>query len=164
MNGAMLDSVVYQYKWRFLPLAWLVGLTPLVVYLGVTWIFRQGWPGGVCFLLISLAFVLAGGWVLIVGLADIVIDDEGISRMFLGAISQRMAWIHVARIHISNSESPEDGQSVRSFLFVSSKGPGNFFSRRITFQESKQGMSDLLNKMNSCVAHYGVRIIDVSSV
>jgi hypothetical protein len=164
MNEAIVESVVYQYKWRFIPFAWLLVLTPFVVYLGVVSIITQGWLDGVSFLVIALSFVLPVGLVLIIGLADVVIDSNGVSRVFFGAISQRMAWVDVARIHISNSKSPEDGQLVRSFLFVSAKGVGNFFSRRITFQERKQGMSALLDKMRSCAQQHRVRIVDVSAI
>jgi hypothetical protein len=164
MNEAMVDGAVYQYKFRLVPLAWLLCLTPLVIYLGIASIFEEGWFAGGLLLLIFLVVVLTLGWVLIIGLADIVIDDEGISRRFFGAISQRILWANMARIHISSSTNPEDGLPVRSFLFVSSTGIGGLFSKRITFQERKQGMSALLSKMKICANQHGIQMVDVSSV
>ncbi|HEV2682575.1 MAG TPA: hypothetical protein VGV14_18885 [Rhodanobacter sp.] len=162
INQNMSEKITYKYRWRFMPLAWLLIFIPFSIFMGVTWIFRQGWQGGTIFLFISLSFVLLVGCILTMGLANITIDDEGISRVVLGVTLQRINWINLEKLHISNSKNPEDGKPVLSYVFVSSKGVGHFLSRRIIFQERKEGMDTLLKKIKSYVTQYNVPIVNIS--
>jgi hypothetical protein len=162
MGAVMAKEVTYKYKWRFLPAAWLLVFGPFCIFLGVAWVSRQGWQGGILFLLISLTFVTLIGWLLIIGLANISIDNEGISRKIFGVTWQKMKWIDMVRLHISNSLNPENGRTTRSYVLVASKGHARFFSKRITFQERKEGMTELLSKMNYCITQHGIRVVDKS--
>lgn len=157
------DWVTYKYSWRFLPAAFLLIFTPFVTSLGVIWILREGWQGGSAFLLFSLSFVLLIGWTLLLGLSDISINDEEICRTAFGITWQKMKWSDVIRLRISQSRNPQDGKLTRSYVLVSAKGRGTFFSRRITFQERAVGMNELLNKMKICLAQHNVSITDVST-
>lgn len=157
------DWVTYKYGWRFLPAAWLLVFTPFVSVLGVIWVRRQGWQGGSIFLLVSLSFVLLIGWVLLLGLSDISINDEEICRTAFGITWQKMKWSDAIRLRISKSRNPQDGKLTRSYVLVSARDRGTFFSRRITFQEREVGMNELLNKMKICLAQHNVSITDVST-
>lgn len=157
----MSENITYKYKWRFLPAAWILAFAPLCVFLGVAWISRQGWMGGVIFLLVSLLLVILVGWVLVMGLANVSINNKGISRQAFGVTWQNMEWIAVRRIHISNSMNPENGKITRSYVLVASKEHSCLFSKRITFQERKS-MTELLKKMNDCIVQHGIQVVDMS--
>ena len=163
MKSAMDEVVTYKYKWRFLPAACLIFFGPLCIFLGVIWITRQGWQGGGLFLLVSLTVVALVWWILLMGLANISIDDEGISRWAFGITWQKIKWIDIARLHISNSQNLENGEPARSYILVASKGHAPFLSKIITFQERKEGMTDLLRKLNQCVIRHGIQVVDKSN-
>jgi hypothetical protein len=154
------EKITYKYKWRFMPLAWLLVFTPLCVVLGVISVLRQGWTDGSGFLLISLSFVFAMGWILLMAVSDVVVDDVQISRVAFGVTLRAIAWRAMKRISCFTSINPEDGKRVRQFVFVSEKGAGDFFSRRIIFQERLIGMSDLLEKIKFCANEHNVQIVD----
>jgi|SRR5580698_5343091 hypothetical protein len=157
----MADRVTYKYKWRLFPLIWLLVLTAFFIWIGIAWISREGWQGGVAFLLISLSLEFAIGWTLIMALADITIDGEQILRRAYGITWQRMAWSDVKRISCRQSMNPEDGKRVRQFVLTSTKGYGLLSTKRIIFQERLTGMRDLLEKFNCCVDQYEIKIVNL---
>lgn len=161
MNNLDQERVVYKYKARFMALVCPLLLGPLSVFLGVAITFQQGWFDGMLFLLVSLSFVLQMGWILIVSLADICIDDHEIIRRAFGITWQRMRWADMARLTIAPLRSPGDGQRVRTYVLRASKGAGAFFSRRILIQDRGQGMSFLLTKMMRCVDEHGLEVRDL---
>jgi ribosomal protein L35AE/L33A len=162
-NKNMSKEIVYKYKWRLLPLVWLLIFLPASLVLGAAWIMRQGFQEGMLFLLISLGLIIIVYWLLILGLADIRISDEGVSKTAFGVTWQRMNWVDVAKFQISSAKSPEDGQILRSFGFRSKKGAASFWSRVIFFQDRKQGMDELIKKMEGCISQHGIKTVDLSS-
>ncbi|HEV2682574.1 MAG TPA: hypothetical protein VGV14_18880 [Rhodanobacter sp.] len=165
MQNDLAGVVRYRYKWRLLPLIWMSFFVPFSIYMGIYAISPKGGGGlsGWLILLILPTFMLFIGWVVILGVSDVVMCDQGIYRMAFGITWQKMRWIDVAEIRISNTVSPADGKKVRSFLFVASKESGAFLSRRIAFQERKRGMEYLLNRMNTCISRYGIEVVDTST-
>ena len=163
VTNATIERFIYRYKWRLLPLVWLAVSVPFCAFFGVVWILRQGWQGGIIFLLISMTFVLLMEWALLLGLADVYVDDSEIVRKAFGATLQRMRWIDMEELRISISRSPENGQSVRSFGFRSKAGKGNLLSRVIVFQERHDGMDALLDMVMKCANTYQLHIVDLSS-
>lgn len=136
--------------------------TPFVLVLGVTWVIRQGWPGGSVFIILSLSFELFVGWALLLGLSDILVNDEGIRRVAYGICWQEMRWSDIARVCITRSRNPQVGQLTRSYVLISETNLGNCLTRRITFQERNEGMSDLIVKMETCLALHKILVTNIS--
>jgi hypothetical protein len=139
MNDIDQVRVVYKYKARFVALAWVLGLGPLSIFLGVATILQQGWLDGLPFLLGGLSFVLVIGWILVMSLADVCIDDQQILRRAFGITWQRMRWTDAARLTIVPSMNPENGQPARTFVLRASKGAGAFFFKTNTLSRTKVG-------------------------
>lgn len=162
MTRAIYDGIVYKYKWRFLPLAWLALSMSFCIALGVVWIIRQGWQGGVSFLLISLSCSALMCWALLLGLADIYVNDVEIAKKAFGLVVQRTRWNDIEELRITMSKSQENGLMVRSFAFRSKLGNVSLFSWIIVFQERRIGMDALIDKVMNCARTYRLRIVDLS--
>ena len=93
----MSEEIVYKYKWRFLPLAWLLIFFPVFLAAGVVAIKRQGLSSGALLLVISLTVIAIVYWLLILGLADIHIDDKVVSKRAFGVTWQRVSWVDVEK-------------------------------------------------------------------
>jgi hypothetical protein len=158
----VIGEITYKYKWRFLPAVWILCLGSVVIFLGLFWTSKQDRIGGMIFLLVSLIFVVSVGWLLILSLADIYVNKSEISRRAFGLTWQRIRWSDLAKLHISDSQNPENGKRTRSYVFVAKKGTG-FFSRRIIFQERDDGMTQLLKKIHLYIAQYAVPLVDKSA-
>lgn len=158
----MLDEVIYKYKWRFLPFAWLGASVLFCIILGAVWVSREGWQGGAIFLLVSLGCSSLITWALLLGLADIYVSDLEIAKKAFGMVFQKAQWTDVDELRITLSKSPENGQMVRSFAFRSKFGKVSFLSWIIIFQERKNGMDALINKVMDCADKYQLRVVDLS--
>jgi hypothetical protein len=155
-------EVVYKYRWRFLPWAWLVVSISFCLFLGIAWTFRQGWLVGLTFLSISLSCSMLMGWVLLLGVADICVNDEELTKRAFGFVFQRTRWSYVEELRITSSKNPEDGHMVRSFALRSKVGSVGALSWIIIFQERRVGMDALIDKIMRCANTRQFRIVDLS--
>ena len=85
-----------------------------------------------------------------------------IKESFRGNLEKKK-WIDMARIHISNSQNVENGKPARFYVLVASKGHAPFLSKRITFQESEEGMTELLRKLSQCIIRHDIKVVDDSN-
>jgi hypothetical protein len=158
------SSIKYRSKWVPVVIAWLGIVFPLCMLLGIIWIHQKDWLHGVWFLLASTTFVLLFGGFGLLATADIVVDDIGVSKMVFGLTLQKLRWIDIARMRISNVVDPKDGGAVKAYALVAKPGSVNFFSRIIVLRERKTGMEQLLSKFNDCVSRHEIKVCHVSTV
>lgn len=150
-------EVIYQYKWRRMPLYWLSFIMALSVGLGWVAFQRDGWRGGLIVLCSGLAFSTLIGWLLFQSLADVCISDNEVTRRVLRWTWQHMRWADVVRLTIVPTTNVDTGLKVRAFTLRGSKST-SFFSRQITFQERPGEMNQLLSRLEACVAKHHISV------
>lgn len=166
MNPEEAGRITFRYPWYWIPYTWFLVTVPLSLVLGVYAVTPAGGGGiGGWLILFScpVVFVLIG-IAIGLGTADIEVDDVGISRVLLSVKWQRVRWEDVSKLVITDSISPANGRSVKTYLFLSKKGASKPSSRRIAFQSLNHGMEDLLNKINQCVGENRIDVKDNSVV
>lgn len=138
----------------------LVAILALVLALGIVWIERQGLIGGLTFL--AAGFLLFGGLgaITMLGMSDIVIDDQKIARRIFGIEWQALPWNCVERIRIFRIPDFGRFRKVRAFKVYAFQGENNgrIGHRRISFNEQSTDLTDMLRVMNVFIAKYSIKI------
>jgi hypothetical protein len=156
-----MSSLTYRYKFFFLPAVVAVTLGLVIFWIGFGTIARGDWYSGVVFLLVSLPLLLSIVWILVLGLADVCVNDDELYRKAFGVVWQRVYWKKVSHVRIFNTVDPESGRKVRSFLFITSGE--RIGARRIGFQERPAGMDSLIKEIFKRIEKYNIEIIDKTS-
>jgi len=141
-----------------LPAVFSAASNAILLWIGIGTISRGDLPAGSIFLLISIPISLLITWVLILGLADISVDDAGLRRKAFGIVWQEVKWKDVSSVRIFNTTNPDNGKKVRSFLLITKGAP--LASRRIGFQESSVNMEPLAQEVVRQVAIHAIRAVD----
>jgi len=93
--------------------------------------------------------------------SDVVIDDSGISRKFLGIAWRKIQWDNVQIIKTrKNLESGFRSRQVRGFYVMPSKRSGgiSYMSGSIMFPEKFENMDQLLVLLNYYIGKYSIKI------
>lgn len=156
-----IDTVTYRYKLRFFPLIWMAIFLPLSIFLGKAMCSESGLIDGSALFVATLFGVTLIGCLLLTALADVTVDDIEISRSAFGVTWQKARWDQIVQLTVVPSTNPEDGACVRQFVFRSKDRSVSLFSRRILFQERANGMNELLQKIDACVARNHIVVRDL---
>ena len=155
----MSSSYIYKFKGRapaITMISLMVGLC--VLFAGL--IVRQGGGlGGVFFCFgIAFFFLLIGG-IFFLGKANIVIDDESISRTILGKRFKLIQWKDIERITVFPIRGSGVSSNVTGYNVISSRERSNSSNTgKIFFSNQGNDVSGLIAVMNIYIARFNIRI------
>jgi len=159
MNGATAQRKgsprVFRFKSFIVVFVGLIAVLSFWVVLSVAWMSREGFWGGVAFLLVGILLFGVLGTMTTLGMSDIVIDEERISRRIFGAEWQSLRWDNVDRIAIF--QIPDFGRlrRIRAFKIYPRDG---HIARRIAFNEQSGDITDLIELINELAARFSIKI------
>lgn len=107
-----------------------------------------------CGLVISLL-----GWVYVVGSSDIVLDVDGISRVFLGRRMKFMAWREIGLVTVFPLRSAPGGGDATGYNLIPIGPNGRLVKRRrIYFRIRGTELRDLLRCLNTFIETYDIKV------
>ena len=138
----------YKYKWRYLQYGWIATMFPFAVALSAGCAREYGIWVGAAFCIGVNGFVFGAAFFLLLSLADIEVDEGGISRRAIAWRWQHLFWSDIIQLTISPSINPETGVAVRALGFTGRPGSSGCLTRRILFQERLPAMRQLLDEID----------------
>jgi hypothetical protein len=151
----------FKYKGLSLKLFAIIVLTLIGVVIGIVWINREGLFGGLVFLTIFALFISFIFVTAILGISDIIIDANGVSRSLLGHTWQAIYWPCITRIRIILVPDYESHKLTRTICIDQSnearllfflKGGGMFFT------ETMENRQELAEELNQYITKYKIPV------
>ncbi|WP_426700905.1 hypothetical protein ACPPVV_16220 [Rhodanobacter sp. Col0626] len=152
-------SYVYKFNGRIPVITVVITLVGLCVLLAVLIVRQGGGLAGVSFCLGSAFFFLLIGSIFFLGRANIVVDDNSISRTFLGKKFKVLQWKDIERIVVFPVRGSGASQNVIGYNVVaSSERSGLSNTKKIYFNDQSNDLSSLVKCMNTYVDRFGIRV------
>lgn len=159
-NTVATKSVVFKIKGQVLVLLWVCALTLLFGFILIDMIRtgRETFEGGLAIVLL-LMFFWVMGFMLMVGRSDVIIDDQGISRCFLGKTWRTIRWDNIMRI-TKFPVSDGFGKIVKGYNIFPKVKPRFSFnpSGKMTFGEYMDDIPKLIEMLNFYVLKYDIKV------
>lgn len=150
---------VFRFKGMRVLCALLTAVVGLWLALSFIWIEREGFWSGVVFLTVGLLLFGVLGIMTLLGVSDIIIDNDGISRRLFGVEWQAVRWDCVQRIRIFRIPNFARGGTFRAFKIYSFDSPsGTRRPKTISFNEQSTDVDSLLRMINKFVAIHGIKV------
>ncbi|CBA16888.1 hypothetical protein [Xanthomonas albilineans] len=157
MNEQFPETFKFKGFWpAFIIMSLFVSLW---VFIAITVPMQGGGLGGIIFCLGVAALLSLIVWIFLVGKSDIVIDENSITRVFLGKRLQSMAWTDVERIVVFPMRAPGMSRAMTSYNIIPSASSGKVnFPRKIYFGDQKTDLTDLIKVMNFFIARHNITV------
>lgn len=140
--------------------AFLIVMLPLLfLSIGVRECFHGDYFGALA-LVAAACFFLTLGYFQILVKADIIVDNEWISRFAFGRLIQRIRWSNVKLIKIFGQFG---GLGVGYNIYpIENRNSGLGFNRKLAFGDGMRNPDEFINIMNACIAKYNIKIESVA--
>jgi len=148
----------FRFKGFLLTFVLFVLYIILCVFLAIVVSIQGGGLGGVLTCLGIAAFTSLLGWIFLVGKSDIVIDENAISRVFLGKNLQSIEWSDVQRIVVFPIRGPGVSRNVNSYNVIEKTSGKKKILRKIYFVDQYTDLTELIRVMNFFIAKYNIKV------
>jgi hypothetical protein len=119
--------------------------------------------GGVVFCLCVAVLLLALGRVFLISKSDLVMDDQGVTRIFLGKEVQSIPWTGVQRIVAYPVRGAGVSHNVTAYNILALSSPAaRSKTRKIYFNDQSTDLTALLDCLNFYAGKHGLKVEHVS--
>lgn len=150
---------------RFKFKGFIPAFVALMLFAGL-WVFfafvipmEGGGFGGVVFCLCIAVLLLALGRVFLISKSDLVMDDEGVARLFLGRKIQSIPWTSVQRIVAYPVRAAGASQKVTAYnILALPSSAARSKKRKIYFNDQSTDLTGLLDCLNFYATKHGLKV------
>lgn len=148
----------FVFKGKLLVLAWLLACVAIFGFLGDVVARQNPFEGGV-FLVLTLAFTLLMGALILVDRSDVIVDEQAISRRLFGVIWQRMEWRNI-RVIRTFHVSATGGYTAQAYnLYPKVKARFAFLpGGKMSFTDKMTNAPQFFGHLRRMASEYGINI------
>lgn len=155
------EKVVFRYKRLPFMIAWVVIVTGLLAFLAIQALRQKGMTAGlVIFFVSAFAIIYWQGFLVVFGASDIIINNDGVSRILFGMTWKKISWENMARIVCFEVYYSRWHTNVMVYnLFPKIKPKVRLFpSGKMWITGNFKDVNKMRNLMNEFVLEYGIPV------
>jgi hypothetical protein len=148
------------FKWICI---WMCTVYPLLVGMVIAIFVKSGFTFTTLWICLLCTITGIAGIISVFGSSDIIIDNQGISRLLFGKIWQDIPWENVGLIKtypLMDYNTLKKITAFNIFPSVGSSANSRWFNR-IAFVEGAENMSAMLGIINKYVLKYNIKVESV---
>lgn len=140
--------------------SWIFFLLILFSLFSISSALADGFGYGLIIFMVFIPVICLAGFIGILNLMGIVVDQRGISRIFLGKVWQSIEWENIKTIKLFNRFSREDGRYIRCFNIHPLKSAKFRFlpTGKIVFNEKMNDYEKFVEITNNYLRLHNIKI------